>query len=155
RHVSAAEALWAHHHAEWRDPLGVVAQWQPADTDAGLLAYAVRGKWWEALEATGRTLLIGREYEHLLLAASVADGKRRLTHLRLPHPSGIAVDETRGRVFVAATRNPNMVYEFAPCRDFVTRAGARDISDPTPVLLPTGCRFLPGSLYLHDLAMIG
>jgi uncharacterized protein (TIGR03032 family) len=45
-------------------------------------------------------------------------------------------------VHVAATRNPNQVYELAPAPG----------GGP---LLPVRSRFLPGSLYLHDLALVG
>jgi uncharacterized protein (TIGR03032 family) len=92
------------------------------------------------LEELGVTLLVSREYEHLLL--SLAPGGR-VGFLRVPHPSGIAVDAKRGRVHVASTRNPNQLFELGPLD-----------ADERP-LVPLRTRFLPGSLYLHDLAMVG
>lgn len=132
----------------------MASQWRSAtEVDPALLRHTVRGDWWEVIEATGLTLLVTREYEHLVMALSVRGGRPHVSYLHLPHPSGIAVDRGRGRVFLASTRNPNMVYEFAPC------AGALDGVDLEPelagVLLPSRARYLPGCLYLHDLALIG
>ena len=87
------EALWAHHHAELRDPLGVAVQWDTtADVDPGLLRHAVRGRFWEAVEAAGGAIVVTREYEHLVVALTVTGGRRRVSYLRLPHPNGLAVD---------------------------------------------------------------
>jgi uncharacterized protein (TIGR03032 family) len=131
---------WARHDREWRDPAQVVAQWEDvAAVDPRLLRARVAGGWWDLLDDLGVTLLVTREYEHLALA--VGPG-RRTTYLRLPHPSGVAVDGARSVVHVAATRNPNQVYELAP-------------ADGGGPLLPVRARFLPGSLYLHDLALVG
>jgi uncharacterized protein (TIGR03032 family) len=150
------DALWAHHHADLRDPLQVVAQWDASPAvDPRLLKYAVRGRFWEALERAEGTLLVTREYEHLVVALRARQGRRRVSYLRLPHPSGLAVDERRRRVYVASTRNPNIVFEFAPGQGRVPRDGAPGSSVPEDALLPVGCRYLPGCLYLHDLALIG
>jgi uncharacterized protein (TIGR03032 family) len=135
------EALWAHHHAELRDPHQIASQWQwSADVDPLLLKHVVRGCWWRCLEEANITLVVSREYEHLLMALCVQDGKPCCTYFRLPHPSGIACDAREQLVYVASTRNPNMVFDFAPCDG---------------VLLPIRARYLPGRLYLHDLAVIG
>jgi len=155
RSSAALEALWAHHNAELRDPHQVVIQWQPpAEINPQLLHYRVRGRWWEALAATGCTLFVTREYEHLVVGLSAAGPRPRLSYLRLPHPNGLAVDAAGGRVFIASTRNPNVVFEFAPCRGLVPRNGSNGEAAP-PVLLPVGCRYLPGCLYIHDLALVG
>jgi uncharacterized protein (TIGR03032 family) len=155
RTADATAALWAHHNAQLRDPAEVVAQWQPpTEPDPRLLDYRVRGRFWEALAATRSTLLVTREYEHLLVAFCAAGGTPRVSYLRLPHPSGLAVDSSTGTVHVASTRNPNMIIEFAPCRTLVPRAG-RNAGEPQPLLLPLRSRYLPGCLYLHDLALIG
>src|SRR5262245_45170672 len=111
-----ADDLWAHHHAEYRDPHQIASQWRDAsEVDPALLEYTTRGAWWDTLDATGLTLLVTREYEHLVMALSVRKGRPHVSYLHLPHPNGLAVDAERGRVFLASTRNPNMVYEFAPC----------------------------------------
>jgi uncharacterized protein (TIGR03032 family) len=150
----SAEDLWAHHHAEYRDPHQIVSQWRQAEEiDTALLHYTVRGRWWETLEQTGLTLFVTREYEHLVMALCVREGKPRLSYLHLPHPNGMAVDAERGRMFLASTRNPNMIFEFAPCAGAVT--GEKLERGVEGVLLPRQARYLPGCLYLHDLALIG
>lgn len=137
-------ARFDEHERAWRDPKAVVAQWSDAGAaDAGLLSARARGGWWDALAAAGVTLVASREYEHLVLAISPED--RRITYLRLPHPSGIAYDAARGRLSVASTRNPNQLVEFVP----VSGAGRRG------VLVPSRSWYLPGCSYLHDLALIG
>jgi uncharacterized protein (TIGR03032 family) len=84
---------------------------------------------------------------------SVVGGRPRASYLHLPHPSGLAVDAASGRVFVASTRNPNVVFTFAPCRAVAPRSGSA--GDAEGLLLPTGASYLPGCLYLHDLAILG
>jgi uncharacterized protein (TIGR03032 family) len=106
--------------------------------------------------------LVTREYEHLVIALSpgLRRGERHSqTYLRLPHPSGLAADRKRGVVYVASTRNPNQVYDLAPVSDLVDRSdvspvGERDLAEFRP-LIPIRSRFMPGCLYLHDLAMVG
>jgi uncharacterized protein (TIGR03032 family) len=143
------------HDREWRDPMAVIAQWSDAGAaDAALLRTSARGGWWEALAAAGVALVVSREYEHLVLAISPV--KRRLSYIRLPHPSGIAFDAARERLYVASTRNPNQIFEFGrvagalPRRD-VTRGAAPFAGR----LVPLRSWYLPGCAYLHDLAMIG
>ncbi|HKZ14999.1 MAG TPA: DUF4915 domain-containing protein [Solirubrobacterales bacterium] len=140
----------------WRNPAAVVGGWVGATPVAApLLRHRVRGDWWGALEESGATLLVSREYEHLLLALTVADGKPRITYMPLPHPSGIAFDERRGVVHVASTRNPNQLFELAPVTAVLER-GDRTVAPPAGrPLLPRRSRFLPGATYVHDLAMVG
>ena len=150
------DAQWARHAADLRDPGQVVAQWaSPSAMDPRLLRHRVRGRFWEALEAAGGALVITREYEHLVVALAIRDGRPRVSYLRLPHPSGVAVDAKRKRLFVASTRNPNAIFELAPGRGRIARAGVAAGGVPEDALLPVSCRYLPGSLYLHDLALIG
>ncbi len=135
----------AAHGAEWRDPAGVVAQWSDAGTaDPELLAMRARDGWWDALSASGATLIVSREYEHLLLA--ISGGERpAVSYLRLPHPCGVAFDQTRSRVFVASTRNPNQIFELA-------RASG---GEAARCLVPVRTWLLPGRAYVHDIAVIG
>jgi uncharacterized protein (TIGR03032 family) len=149
-----ADDLWAHHHAEYRDPHQIASQWRDAsEADPALLEHTTRGAWWDTLDATGLTLLVTREYEHLVMALSVRKGRPHVSYLHLPHPNGLAIDAGSGRVFLASTRNPNMVYEFAPCAGAL--AGGKLARATDGVLLPSRARYLPGCLYLHDLALIG
>jgi uncharacterized protein (TIGR03032 family) len=143
-------------HEAWRDPADVVAQWHDAGVcNRNLLDAQVVGPWWDILAEAGVTLLISREYEHLVLALSMASGSPQTSYLRLPHPSGIAFDAARRQVHIASTRNPNALYTLRP----VDRLMQRDDLDSQGVagrpLMPTDARFLPGSTYLHDLTMIG
>lgn len=147
------EALWEHHHAQWRDANAVIALWEGI-TDATALPYTVSGRFWETLADSGGTLLVTREYEHLVMALR-ADPAPAITALRLPHPSGIAYDAARGVVHIACTRNPNQVLTLAPYAGAIPRL---DMAQPDPdgrPLMPVRSTFYPGSLYMHDLALIG
>jgi len=151
-----SDALWAQHDVEWRDPHQLVSQWQWAsEVDPRILEHRVRGRFWEALAGTGQTLIVTREYEHLVMALYASGGRRRISYLRLPHPNGLAVDARRGLLHIASTRNPNMVFDFAPCRGMIERDGAGAWAGPDNLLLPLRCRYLPGCTYVHDMAMVG
>ena len=150
------DALWAHHHGLWRDPAQISSHWRSAgDVDPKSLHWVVRGPWWECLASLGITLLVSREYEHLVIGLSASGEGPRLTYLPMPHPSGIAVDRDRGRVHVASTRNPNEIYELAPVAGLLARTDVDIEPLADRPLIPIRTRFLPGSLYLHDLALIG
>ena len=147
--------LWKRQGTEWRDPVQVLNLWPGArKPGAPTLAWEAVGSFWDILDQLKVTLLVGREYEHLLMGFSYA-GQPRATYHPIPHPSGIAVDHERGRVFVASTRCPNQLVEFAPVEGLLERtdiAGSPLTGNP---LIPLSARFLPGCLYLHDLAFIG
>lgn len=130
--------------------------WREAEsTPAASLKHKAYGDWWELLSASGITLLVTREYEHLVMAIGLADAEPFVTFMPMPHPSGIAVDRDRGRVFVASTRNPNQLYEFRPVSGSLPRLDvAVEAPDGRP-LLPAHSSFYPGCLYLHDLAFVG
>jgi uncharacterized protein (TIGR03032 family) len=156
RGKSRPEPRWERHASSWRDPAQVVSHWLEAGTvDRPLLQARSSGDFWETLERLDVTLLVTREYEHVIVGLTVRDGRPRHSHFQVPHPSGLAVDRERGEVHLAATRNPNQVMTFAP----VERALARsDVPAPrldTRPLLPRTTRFLPGAAYLHDLALVG
>lgn len=148
---------WASHQRAWRDPADVVAGWPQSAPDPSLLASETDGPWWELIESLGITLLVSREYEHFLLGLTVAEGRPQVTFQPLPHPSGITIDPAGSRVYVAATRNPNQLVSFLPFDGLRPRSdwggvGAAPAGRP---LLPERSLFLPGSVYLHDLAFIG
>lgn len=152
------DALWAHHHATFRDPRQVVAQWGDAPAvDPRLLRFRVRGRFWDVLAQTGATLLVTREYEHLALALCAADGTPHVSYLPVPHPSGLAVDRRRGVVHLASTRNPNQLFELRPATGAWARTDvdARAAVDAGRPLVPVRSSLYAGSLYLHDLALIG
>jgi len=148
--------LRARHDADWRDPAAIASQWREAgDTDPRLLRAVVRGAWWETLAALDVTLLVTREYEHLLLALRAGRRGPAVTYMRLPHPSGLVVDPARGVVHVASTRNPNQLYDFQPATALAGAVNGRPRALADRPLVPVRARFLPGGLYLHDLALIG
>ncbi len=152
---SRLQTLWERHDDELRDPHAVAVQWAAAPADPDVLKVRVRGAFWDVLEELGQTLVVTREYEHLAVALSAQAGRRRLSYLRLPHPSGIAVDAAGRRLFVASTRNPNVIFELAPATGFLRRRGVPAPRGFASVLLPVACRYVPGALYLHDLAFVG
>ena len=139
----------------WRNPAQVAAIWNGADAaDAALLRSRASKNWWECLESAGITLLVTREYEHLVVALSASRGKPVISYFSLPHPSGLAVDRRQHVVHVASTRNPNQIFDLAPVTDRLPRFDMK--SDRTaPTLMPLRARMFPGSLYMHDLAFVG
>ena len=150
------EELTEAHHQAWRDPAAALAMWPAADTvDPRLLAWRVRGRWWDVLEETESTLLVSREYEHLLLALRVEQGRPRLSFLPLPHPSGLAVDHPQGEVYAASTRNPNQVFAFRPAAGLLPRGDLSAKCLDSRPLVPVSSSVFPGSAYLHDLAIVG
>lgn len=150
------DALWARHSALWRDTAQVTSFWKDAqDTDPALLKYQVKGEFFDVLSRLKISLIVSREYEHLLLCLAGDNGKGKISYMPLPHPSGVAVDQKSKRVFVASTRNPNQVLEMRPLSGFLSR---KDVDLPAPVensLMVRRSLFLPGCVYMHDLALIG
>ncbi|HEX7253081.1 MAG TPA: DUF4915 domain-containing protein [Thermoanaerobaculia bacterium] len=145
----ARAGIWARPDAEWRHPAQATNLWRDAGArDPRLLSGEAQGAWWEILARTKVTLLVTREYEHLLIAFSARRGRPRVTYWPLPHPSGLAVDRGRRSFRVASTRNPNQIFRFEAVADPADRSRRR-------ALLPVSSRVFPGSLYLHDLAIIG
>jgi uncharacterized protein (TIGR03032 family) len=150
------DELWSGHDAQWRDPAQVTTQWPQAHmTDPKLLRHSDRGAFWDALEACGITLLVSREYEHLLIALTVVDGRPRVSYMPLAHPSGLAVHPSGKAVFSASTRNPNAVYEFRPVEGTLSRLDVKADADHGRPLLPVGVTFYPGCFYMHDMAFVG
>ena len=149
------DASWARHHAEWREPAQIASHWEQASqTDPGLLKHRVRGDWWELLDRLAITLFVTREYEHLVVALNVSEGKPRVSFFRLPHPSGLVFDRSQSRLHIASTRNPNQVFDFEPVDRLEHRLDvALDPLVGRP-LVPVSTRFYPGSTYLHDLALV-
>ncbi len=147
--------LWARHHREFRDPHEVIAQWADASkVEPALLRCRVRGRFWETLAEARVTLLVTREYEHLVMALTVTDDEPRVSYMRVPHPSGIAVDRRRQVVHLASTRNPNQLHELAPASGVLERTDVRAPSSPGNPLVPVRSHTYPGSFYLHDMALV-
>lgn len=146
---------WSRHHGEWRDQAQVTSQWEEADqTDPALLRAVVTGGWWDVIERLGATVLVTREYEHLMLAYAVVDGQPRTSFMRMPHPSGLVADRASGTVHVASTRNPNQIYDLAPVTGQLDRADQPEVDVSGRMLVPVRSRFVPGCMYMHDLALM-
>jgi uncharacterized protein (TIGR03032 family) len=150
------EAIWSSHDEELRDPAEIISlQYESGRIDPRLSQHETTGKWWELLRELDVTLIVTREYEHLLLCMRVDDEDGPATSVMpMPHPSGLAVDRNRGIVHVACTRNPNLVYDLMPAQGSLSRLDIPGYPGNTKPLLPVRVRFLPGCLYIHDLAMI-
>lgn len=134
-----------------RDPAQIAGLWTEAGSvDPRLLDYDVQGDWWELLAACGITLLVTREYEHLVMAIHASG---RISYFSLPHPSGMVVDRNRWLVHIASTRNPNQIFDLSPITGVRSRLDG-DASHTKNELIPVRVRFLPGCLYIHDLAII-
>ena len=154
--MTLRERLHADADGAWRNPRAVATLWPGVDSiDERVLRHQVRGAFWEVLAQCGVTLLVTREYEHLLLALHAGTGEPRVSYLPLPHPSGIAVDRRRGIVHVASTRNPNQVHDLVPAVAAPPEVGARPVRLAERPLVPVRTRILPGGTYLHDLALVG
>lgn len=150
---SSVNSLWEHHHGQWRQPEEIVSTWQQAaEIDLSLLKLRVSGDFWEALQDT--TLIISREYEHMLIALSVLDSRPRISYFKMPHPSGIAFDEKQELIYIASTRNPNQIYDLAPVDTLLERLDRHQHTPGGQPLIPIRSRFYPGCLYIHDLAIV-
>ena len=148
------DRLWSFHTGEWRHPSQVISGWwNAAKVDPRLLIHRVQGEWWDVLEEAGLTLVVSREYEHLLQALTVIKGKPHVTFLPLPHPSGMVVSP-EGDLRVASTRNPNQIFTFRPQAGSLPRLDIQPQNTNRRPLMPASSLFLPGCLYIHDLAFI-
>ena len=135
------EAMWEGHATEWRDTAQVASQWREAGlVDPILLKSRASRGWWELLESLGLTLFVTREYEHLAIAMSVRNGRPRISFFPVPHPSGLVVDRDKRKLYLASTRNPNQIYTMLPAESCFT---------------PVSSSYYPGSLYIHDLGLLG
>ncbi|MEN9558276.1 MAG: hypothetical protein RL141_645 [Candidatus Parcubacteria bacterium] len=155
---SSNARLWEQQAAALRDPAEVLcAPYAPSGLSPKSLTTTMDDGFRTLLRRLDITLFITREYEHLVLALSPeGKGKIRQSFVHLPHPSGLAVDHKRQSVFIAATRNPNQVWEFKPANGRLPRTDVPAATDvPKGALIPTRTKVLAGAYYLHDLALIG
>ena len=146
---------WGEHHRRWRNPAEALAVWDGIALDPAVLAARATGAFWDVLDRLKLTLLLTREYEHLLLAVAVKEGRPGLSYLPLPHPSGLAVDRVRRTVAVASTRNPNQIFELAAAVGALPREDVRAPAMVGRPLMPVSSTIHPGAMYIHDLARIG
>ena len=149
------DRLWSEDQSRWRDPAHALTVWDGGRLDPVLLSCRAAGQWWDVIDRLKMTLLVTREYEHLLLAASTLEGRPRLTYLPLPHPSGLAIDRERRTVAVASTRNPNQIFQLSPVTTTLPRADRTPPRLTDRPLVPIRSTIHPGAMYIHDLAYIG
>jgi len=120
--MTRGETQWNAQATLWRDPAEAVSLHRAeAAIDRQLLGGKTTGDFWGLLQSLGITLLVGREYEHFVMALTVCAGRPFTTYMPLPHPSGIAVDRRSATVFIASTRNPNQIYTFRPLAGTLAR----------------------------------
>jgi uncharacterized protein (TIGR03032 family) len=124
--------------------------WDPRAID-----YDVSGAFIEVLAELGVTLVVSREYEHFVMALSADADGLDISVARLPHPSGIAIDRTNSLVHIACTRNPNQLLTYGISAGSLRRDDSVTATSDQQRLAPISSRFLPGCMYLHDLAIIG
>jgi uncharacterized protein (TIGR03032 family) len=158
------EALWEQQGAALRNPAEILAG---SPSHNGIAPTTLAFGQTESVEAftellhnLGITLLLTREYEHLVIGLTTEqtpNGVRLVqSFVHLPHPSGLVADRTNQRLYVAATRNPNQIWEFKPVRDVLRRVDY-EVShvQGAPALMPSRTKFFAGAYYFHDLALIG
>ena len=152
------QTYWREQDLAWRDPLQVAAQWMPTThIDPVIFNYGESGEFFSILEAFQITLLVTREYEHLVMAITTSQRGPEFSYVPLPHPSGLAIDRKREVVYIASTRNPNMVFEFMPTNGTIHRLDVKSDHQNGSYrkpLMPYRSRYLAGCFYLHDLALI-
>lgn len=151
------EAIWEIQNEAFRDPVEVTGG---KLNDSGLVAislkYKVSKDFIDLIDKEEITLLVSREYEHLVIGLSVKDYRLRQTFINLPHPSGIAVSPDRKSVFVVSTRNPNKIIEFKAIRGLKERNDLKLTQNKNiNYLMPIREKYFPGHYYFHDLAFIG
>jgi uncharacterized protein (TIGR03032 family) len=145
----------ARRDSAWRLPSEVIGFARSGEPDRESFRHRVRGPFWDVLAAARVTLLVTREYEHLILSLGTRGGRPDVTALPVPHPSGLAVNPLTGTVHVALTRNPNVVLDLQPADGLLARRDLAVRPDVRGTLVPVHARFYPGSFYLHDLAFVG
>ncbi|HXP52201.1 MAG TPA: DUF4915 domain-containing protein, partial [Bacteroidia bacterium] len=151
-----AEEIWNKQNESLRNPLQVIsASINDCGITEGSLSYKTDKNFARLLKNLGVTLLVTREYENMVVALTANPRGLVQTFMPLPHPSGIAVDRERNKVYIAATRNPNELIEFSLSSNTITRKEAKTKLNPNGYLLPSRVKFYPGCYYFHDLAVIG
>ncbi len=135
-----------------------VAFARPAEAAPPRLECETRGPWWELLDRLGCALAVSREYEHFIVLLGGAGGAPWQSALELPHPSGLFYDEATGELIVSSTRTPNQIFWFRPLGevDYAREVVPADFAPPDGTLfLPYRSLLLPGTLYIHDLLLLG
>jgi uncharacterized protein (TIGR03032 family) len=78
--------------------------------------------------------------------------------MELPHPSGLFYDQRREELIVSSTRTPNQIFFFKKMAevDYEREVVPPDFVRPTGTLyVPYRSVLLPGTLYIHDVVLMG
>lgn len=130
----------------------------PDAAGEGVFRFETTGPWWELLDSLGVSLAVSREYEHFLLLLGGNGGRPWQSVLAIPHPSGLFWDEGRRELVVSSTRTPNQLFFFRPLgdADYAREVVPADLARPDATLfVPLRSLLLPGTLYIHDLVLLG
>ena len=154
-------ASYRHRYTREADNVGHMATSGDAIIDPALLEFEDDGGFFDLLGDQPFSLAVTREYEHLLL---LLDGSPRgpiVAAFPVPHPSGLCFDGSTRELVVSSTRTPNFLLSMSPYRPtpesrFMLPEGFDHADAEEGVLfLPRRARFLPGSLYIHDVVKLG
>ena len=145
---------WLRQDKALRDPRQL---WTCTEQSAGLvrrsLAFTADPAFIELLSSLSITLFISREYENLLISLK-SDGNRLFqNYLAMPHPSGIACDRKKNLMYIASTRNPNIIYQLRQAGEGDPRRPRHSILKEKPMLVARK-KYYPGLYYFHDLAIM-
>lgn len=139
----------------FRNPMQALLSNSPSsDISPNVLDVEVTDGFTEILAKLSITLLITREYEHVVMALQARGEALRQSFITIPHPSGIAVDMNTNTVFIVSTRNPNQIWELKPTKTFLERREIKNKLDGN-YLMPLRTKIYSGAYYFHDLAIIG
>lgn len=130
-----------------------------AGFDASLLGFDDTGGFFDLLAQSDFSLAVTREYEHFLLTLDGSAEGPVQSPFPLPHPSGFWFDNDSKALTVASTRTPNILVWFTPFdrdkQNFDVVPADYDPPRDQTLFLPRQARYLPGTLYIHDLVKMG
>jgi uncharacterized protein (TIGR03032 family) len=150
------EKLWQHHANILRDPMGLFGEnFEQSGINPTLFKFKCQGMFLKILEELKISLIVSREYENLLCSIKVVNGKVISTYFHLPHPSGIVFNEDNSKLYVAATRNPNIIHEFQPNAGYLSRMNLKIGNMQNNIWFPSRSKVYAGAMYFHDLNIIG
>src|SRR3989344_8171983 len=151
---SKSEILWEAQNRLYRNPSQVVydtTAWKDVDKES--LRFRLTGSFADILSKAKITLLVTREYEHLVIALRATSTALRQSFISLPHPSGLTVNRESKTVYIVSTRNPNQIWEWKPITSLLERSDATQNASGK-YLVPTRTKFFSGAHYFQELAII-
>lgn len=130
-----------------------------AAVSPSLLEFEDVGGFFDLLGDIDSSLMVTREYEHFMLALDGGPAGPWQSAFPLPHPSGMWFEPGTSTLTVASTRTPNILVWFSP-HDRTRESADLIPADYEPpedgvLFLPRQARYLPGTLYIHDLVSMG